>query len=382
MNAKITLALLAVSPLFTGLASAQVNCAGVPAFASCTAYASGASVVFNNTKYTAIAAISSARDCPPNSPYNPSTDNWWTNNGTCAATTPTDATPSATAAPTHTPTATATKTATARATKSPTATPTKSPTSTATATGTTTPTPVVTPPYIVISMSKTTLNVGDSVTVTGSGNVGNGSWSLTILDSSTGQGQSTSNPILSPASPANGISQSTSFSWTLTAQRAGTVTFMVAASGEAPLPSCGGCFETTTVQASSSPVVVLDPTQPTPTPGVPKAYLSVTVSVNAPTIGTSTLVRAFGDVMQGTWSIQAIDYSTGKVQDPNNPIFSPAQPAPLNNPGTSVGWTMTAVRPGTVHFLVSVHGTAPVQGCDTCDTAATVSATSLSTIAH
>jgi hypothetical protein len=59
------------------------QCAGVAAFVSCTAYASGAKAVYNNTLYHAIAPIPNNRDCPPNSPYNPSTDNWWVNDGGC-----------------------------------------------------------------------------------------------------------------------------------------------------------------------------------------------------------------------------------------------------------------------------------------------------------
>jgi GxGYxYP putative glycoside hydrolase C-terminal domain/GxGYxY sequence motif in domain of unknown function N-terminal len=58
-------------------------CAGVPAFASCTAYANGAKVVFNNTLYHAIVGIPANRDCPPNSPFDPSNDNWWVNDGGC-----------------------------------------------------------------------------------------------------------------------------------------------------------------------------------------------------------------------------------------------------------------------------------------------------------
>src|SRR4051794_33878891 len=86
----VSLCLLAVVSANT--ASAQVSCSGVPAFANCTAYANGASVTYNGSKYTSIAAIPNNRDCPPNSPFNPSTDNWWTNNGTCTA----GATPTAT----------------------------------------------------------------------------------------------------------------------------------------------------------------------------------------------------------------------------------------------------------------------------------------------
>jgi chitinase len=127
ITASLVLALLVSA---AGTASAQANCAGVPAFGTCTAYAIGAKVVFNNALYHSIAAINNTRDCPPNSPFDPSTDNWWVNDGTCAA--------GGTATATRTNTATATRTNTATAT--PTtggATATRTNTSTATATPTT-----------------------------------------------------------------------------------------------------------------------------------------------------------------------------------------------------------------------------------------------------
>jgi beta-glucanase (GH16 family) len=106
----------------TATTSGTGNCAGVAAFATCTAYANGAKVVYNNTLYHSIVAIPSTRDCPPNSPFNPSNDNWWVNDGACsgggatATATPTAAaratatatTAGATATRTNTPTATAT----------------------------------------------------------------------------------------------------------------------------------------------------------------------------------------------------------------------------------------------------------------------------------
>jgi hypothetical protein len=67
----------------TATAVSSGQCTGVAAFASCTAYASGAKVVFNNTLYQALVAVPSTRDCPPTSPYDPSSDNWWTNLGGC-----------------------------------------------------------------------------------------------------------------------------------------------------------------------------------------------------------------------------------------------------------------------------------------------------------
>jgi beta-glucanase (GH16 family) len=123
----------------TATSSGTGNCAGVSAFASCTAYANGAKVVFNNTLYHSIAAVPATRDCPPNSPFDPSTDNWWVNDGACSG----GATATATATPTRTPTATATNGATATRTNTATAT--------ATATATTTGNTVVnvTLPYNV-----------------------------------------------------------------------------------------------------------------------------------------------------------------------------------------------------------------------------------------
>jgi hypothetical protein len=150
MQRKLLWATCVVLSGFAGQAAAQVSCAGVPAFQSCTAYASGASVVFGGAKYTAVTAIAATRDCPPSSPYDPSTDNWWTNNGTCS----TGATATATTPPTtppQTPTATrppATATATAarqRATATATATVSTRPTATRTSTATATPSPTATP---------------------------------------------------------------------------------------------------------------------------------------------------------------------------------------------------------------------------------------------
>jgi chitinase len=125
----LCLALVLVS-VFAGSASAQVSCAGLPAFQSCTAYANGASVVFNNTKYTAIAPIPATRDCPPNSPYTPATDNWWVNNGACSG----GATATATARPTATATTGTRATATATTRTRVTATATTRTRATATAT--------------------------------------------------------------------------------------------------------------------------------------------------------------------------------------------------------------------------------------------------------
>jgi hypothetical protein len=113
------LAIMAVVSILTALSAGRahaVSCSGIPTFAYCTAYANGAAVTYNGAKYTSIAAVPNNRDCPPNSPYTPATDNWWTSNGACTTGT--------------TPTATATasgQTATATRTNAPTPTPTSAP---------------------------------------------------------------------------------------------------------------------------------------------------------------------------------------------------------------------------------------------------------------
>jgi hypothetical protein len=84
----------------TATSSGTGNCAGVPAFATCTAYPTGSKVVFNNTLYHSIANVPSNRDCPPQA-FNPSNDNWWVNDGACSGSGGGGATP--TVAPTTPP---------------------------------------------------------------------------------------------------------------------------------------------------------------------------------------------------------------------------------------------------------------------------------------
>jgi hypothetical protein len=79
----VGLGLVVCFVLFSAAPVAAASCSGVPAFAKCTAYPSGASVTFNNTLYTSIAPIPNNRDCAPY-PYDPSSDNWWTNQGSCS----------------------------------------------------------------------------------------------------------------------------------------------------------------------------------------------------------------------------------------------------------------------------------------------------------
>jgi chitinase len=134
---QASILMLCCALVLVGLAGNASAATCAAAFKSCTAYATGAQVSFNGSNYTSIAPIAANRDCPPNSPFDPSTDNWWTNNGACTS----GATPTATTGATATATATtarATATATTvRATATPTTGATATRTNTPTATATT-----------------------------------------------------------------------------------------------------------------------------------------------------------------------------------------------------------------------------------------------------
>jgi hypothetical protein len=86
--------------------------------------------------------------------------------------------------------------------------------------------------------------------------------------------------------------------------------------------------------------------------------ITVTVSTTTPVIGQSITVTAGGDVGVGHWSIQVLDGATGMVQDPNDPIFTPAQPSRIDNTIATASWILTAARAGRVSFRVSVNGEA------------------------
>jgi chitinase len=113
--------------------TATGSCAGLPSFAYCTAYANGTMLTFNGHRYHSIGTISATRDCPPTSPYDPPTDNWWVDDGACIG-----------ATATFTATATATATQTANATMTVRASITSTATATAAATATRTPTATAT----------------------------------------------------------------------------------------------------------------------------------------------------------------------------------------------------------------------------------------------
>jgi hypothetical protein len=298
-----------LSPFWLGLslvtlvaaaeASAQVSCTGVPVFQSCTAYATGASVVYNNTKYTSIAPIAANRDCPPNSPYNPGNDNWWSAQGTCSSATPTRTpTPTSTRTRTATPTRTNTPTATATTVR-PRVTPTRPPgwkpgtayvvgsvvsfdtgrfqavqahtadashipsTAPALWQNISTPTPACTP-KISVSVSSTSVSPGQSFTVTASGNIGLGSWSVSAYDPATGRVQQADAPIVYPGTPQTTNNSSTTVSWTFSGVRAGTVAFYVSVYGEGPIPGMCGGFVFTSASALSTNVTIGGPASTRP----------------------------------------------------------------------------------------------------------------------
>jgi hypothetical protein len=121
-------------------------------------------------------------------------------------------------------------------------------------------------PKMTVSVSKTSVVPGDTVTVTASVNMGLNAWGLTVIDNATGQEQDQANPIFNPARPAGMTTSGGTASWTLTAVRAGTVRFRAGSNGEFSDPNCG-CFYFTNASAESVNVTVTGSIScPTPTP--------------------------------------------------------------------------------------------------------------------
>ncbi|KAB8145974.1 hypothetical protein F8S13_02535 [Chloroflexia bacterium SDU3-3] len=96
-------------------------------------------------------------------------------------------------------------------------------------------TPTVPPlptPTSSVSASATTVTVGETLTVYATSNLGLPRYYLTIFDASTGQEQSQTSPIFSPAKPDPIQVSYGAVSWSLTAVRSGTVYFGLGVSGE------------------------------------------------------------------------------------------------------------------------------------------------------
>jgi hypothetical protein len=225
-----------------------------------------------------------------------------------------------------------------------------------------TPTPWVTG-YMQISVSKVDPKIGDTVTVTASGNTGLGSFSLIVEGA----------PIFAeqPApSPSNG---GTSWSWNLTVAQPGIATFKASTYGETQ-NGCSSCFVWATVSASSSSVTASSASA-TPVPSAPQGFVSNTVWRN--TSANEVLVRADATgATAPTWSIQVTDTSTGALQDPANPIVTLKSQGPVSGPsaGSLAWWTFTPVRAGSVIFQTTVNAGFP---CGTgCNATRTVSANS------
>jgi cellulase/cellobiase CelA1 len=95
---------------------------------------------------------------------------------------------------------------------------------------------------------------------------------------------------------------------------------------------------------------------PTPTAAAPVVTASVTPSATDVAVGDTIVVRATSNLGIPQYTLTVIDASTGAVQDQANPIFTPAQPAPISVSSGGVSWTLQAVRAGTVRFAVRVNG--------------------------
>jgi hypothetical protein len=119
-------------------------------------------------------------------------------------------------------------------------------------------------PTCSVTTSAQVVSPGQSLVVSAHSNLGIGQWGLAVVDLSTGQLQSDTNPIFTPARPPT-AQGSFNVSWTLTAVRPGTVRFDVGVNGEIYDPQCG-CYHFTNASGSSGPVTVLAEQTPTVTP--------------------------------------------------------------------------------------------------------------------
>jgi len=145
----------------------------------------------------------------------------------------------------------------------------------------TTPTPTATTTciaptyYATVSSSATSVNTGGQVIVTVRSNVGEGQYWLTIIDNATGVRESQTDPIFGPIgylaqTPPGGVYV---VQFTLTAIRAGSVTFSSTVNGE--IVGCTGVFtlgsasgQSGSVTVSGSPITLTPISTLTPTPTV------------------------------------------------------------------------------------------------------------------
>jgi hypothetical protein len=84
--------------------------------------------------------------------------------------------------------------------------------------------------------------------------------------------------------------------------------------------------------------------------------VSVTPSVTDVAVGDTIVVTASSNLGIPLYTLNIIDSNTDAIQDQADPIFTPAQPAPISTSSGSVSWTLQAARAGTVRFAVSVNG--------------------------
>jgi hypothetical protein len=230
-------------PVVLALAVAAASAASAAEWAPNTWYATHSVVTYQGPTYTCIQGHTSQVGWEP--PHVPAL---WA----LQASRPT---PTATARPTVRPTTRPTT----RPTVSPRrATPTSTrPTPTATGTATPTPTSRTAPtptcgPRLVVTPSKGAVAAGETITVSVSGNVGLGTFHLTVFDSATGEAQSAADPIFVQNGPGGG--GPTYWTWTLTAARAGSAAFYVSVHGETQLANCS--YNWMTVTALSHVVTV------------------------------------------------------------------------------------------------------------------------------
>lgn len=150
-------------------------------------------------------------------------------------------------------------------------------TNTPTTTITRTPTAACVAPtyYVTVTPSVSTVQVGDQITVSAYTNVGIADYTLYITDNATGTTQSATDPIFTPISNATMRAPA---SWTLTAVRAGSVSFRVGVYGEIQTCSGGSLAWIFTSKSGTSGNVTVNPTStPTPVGALPDlTVLSIT----------------------------------------------------------------------------------------------------------